>query len=79
MISAGMRSARSNGSKATVRVYIFGQKVFEVSSPNLVKGDLWYVATVQWGSDPQVIAKTKSGKPNPTDFFVTPKYPHPEL
>ncbi|MSP90755.1 MAG: hypothetical protein EXR79_02940 [Myxococcales bacterium] len=66
-------------SKATVRVYVFGQKVFEVASPNLVKGDLWYVATVAWGSDPEVIAKTKSGKPNPNDFFVTPKYPHPVL
>lgn len=63
-------------SKAVVRIYIYGVLQFEVSSPDLFKGDMWFVAKIAW---PQ--AEIESAQKSATDKtpFVTPKYPAPVL
>jgi hypothetical protein len=63
-------------STATVRVYVYGQLQFQVTSPAMVKDDLWYVANIDWPSG-EVSAKLQGGKPN--TFFITPKYPYVPL
>ncbi len=58
-------------SKATVRVYVYGQLNFE-DALNIVKKDLWYVATIDWPS------ATIEGKLNAAKKkVVTPNYPAP--
>lgn len=61
-------------SQATVRVFVYGDLQFELTSTNLIKGDLWYVATVDWPSGVISGKKDKNNK-----FFITAKYPAPEL
>ncbi len=62
-------------STAEVRIYIYGQLQFQVKSEPLKKKDMWYVATIDWPSGNIAGVKPpKGGK-----FFVTSKYPHPQL
>ncbi|MFZ4577098.1 MAG: YfaP family protein [Myxococcota bacterium] len=59
---------------ATVRIYVYGDLVYEKTSPSLNNKDMWYVATIDWPTGDVVSKKDKSNKP-----FITPSYPHPEL
>ncbi|MBI5610362.1 MAG: hypothetical protein HY902_15905, partial [Deltaproteobacteria bacterium] len=61
-------------SVATVRVYIYGVLQYEVTSTNLVKSDLWYVANISW-PDASIDAATGGG----SGLFITHKYPAPSL
>jgi len=63
-------------STAEVRIYVYGQLQFKVKSDPIKKGDMWYVATIDWPSGN--IAAKKPPKAG-TKFFVTQKYPHPPL
>jgi hypothetical protein len=63
-------------STAEVRIYIYGQLQYQVTSEAIAVGDFWYVADVAWPS------ANVAGKLPPSGggkFFVTPKYPAPEL
>ncbi|MEY3011700.1 MAG: hypothetical protein RIT45_435 [Pseudomonadota bacterium] len=63
-------------SKAEVRIYIFGQLAYQVTSQNINQGDMWYVADIAWPS------ANVAGKLPPAgggNYFVTSKYPAPEL
>ncbi|MBP47270.1 MAG: hypothetical protein CMH53_04975 [Myxococcales bacterium] len=74
----GVHYFNDNGwgpSVAEVRVYIYGQLQFQVSSKPLTNGDMWYVADIQWPSG-AISSKLNADK---KPFFVTPKYPAPEL
>lgn len=64
-------------SRATVRIYIYGELQFEVQSPDLVKGDMWYVARVAWSSSPSIDSAQKD--PSTPPPFITAKYPAPSL
>ncbi len=62
-------------SVAEVRIYIYGQLQFQVTSKQLSQSDMWYVAEIEWPTG-DIAAKTdKGGEP----WFITPKYPAPEL
>ncbi len=61
-------------SVATVRVYIYGVLQYEVTSTNLVKSDMWYVALVGW-PDASIDAASGGG----SGLFITHKYPAPSL
>jgi len=61
-------------SEADVRIYIYGQLKFQQKSNDLQHKDMWYVATIAWPTG-AITAKGNKKKP----FFVTSKYPHPEL
>ena len=65
------------GATATVRVYLYGDLQFEVQSPSLTKGDMWYVAKILWNSNPSVDAAQKDPATPPP--FITKKYPAPSL
>lgn len=60
---------------AEVRIYIYGQLQYQVTSPDLNQGDVWYVADVAWPSA-NIAAKLPGGGGK---FFITAKYPAPEL
>ncbi len=62
-------------STAEVRIYIYGQLQYQVTSLPLNQGDFWYVADIQWPSA-NIAGKLPTGGGK---FFVTPKYPSPEL
>ena len=61
-------------SQADVRIYIYGQLKFQQKSKDLVHKDMWNVATIAW---PTGTITAKGNKQQP--YFVTAKYPHPEL
>lgn len=61
-------------SQAEVRIYIYGQLKFQQKSNDLNNKDMWNVATIFWPTG-TITAKGNKQKP----YFVTPKYPHPEL
>lgn len=63
-------------SVATVRIYIYGTLQYEVTSSNLVKGDMWYVARVSW---PQADIEAAVKVPGTPGHFITKKYPTPAL
>lgn len=63
-------------SVATVRVYIYGTLQYEVTSSNLSKGDMWYVARVSW---PQADIEAALKVPGTPGHFITKKYPTPAL
>lgn len=63
-------------STAEVRIYIFGQLAYQVTSQNISKGDMWYVADIAWPSANVAGKLPPSGGSN---YFVTSKYPAPEL
>jgi hypothetical protein len=63
-------------STAEVRIYIYGQLQYQVTSKALNQGDLWYVADVHWPSA-NVAGKLPPGGGG--NYFVTAKYPAPEL
>lgn len=63
-------------SKAIIRIYIYGVLQFEVTSPDLVKGDMWYVAKIGW---PQAEIETAQKSASDKSPFVTKKYPAPAL
>lgn len=61
-------------SQADVRIYVYGQLKFQQKSQDLAHKDMWYVADIAWPSG-AITAKGNKTKP----YFVTAKYPHPEL
>ncbi|MCO4762487.1 MAG: hypothetical protein KC502_13330 [Myxococcales bacterium] len=76
--AVGVHYFNDNGwgsSVAEVRIYIYGQLQFQVTSKPIKTGDMWYVADIQWPSANIASKLDKQSKP----FFVTPKYPAPEL
>ena len=76
--AVGVHYFNANGwgpSTAEVRIYIYGQLQYQVTSKALNQGDLWYVADIQWPSA-NIAGKLPPGGGN---YFVTPKYPAPEL
>ncbi len=76
--AVGVHYFNDNGwgpSIAEVRIYIYGQLQFQVTSKPINTADLWYVADIQWPSGNIASKLDKQSKP----FFVTPKYPAPEL
>lgn len=64
------------GSTAEVRIYIYGNLAFQVTSEQMLKGDLWYVADVEWPSGDVSAKKDLAGT---APFFNTPNYPAPAL
>lgn len=62
-------------STAEVRIYVYGQLKYQVKSEPLKKGDMWYVATVDWPSG-NIAGKQPL---NGGKFFITNDYPHPPL
>ncbi len=76
--AVGVHYFNDNGwgqSIAEVRIYIYGQLQFQVTSKPLTHQDMWYVADIQWPSGGIASKLDKDSKP----FFITPKYPAPEL
>ena len=63
-------------SKAIIRIYIYGVLQFEVTSPDLIKGDMWYVAKIGW---PQAEIESAQKAAGDTIPFITKKYPAPSL
>lgn len=63
-------------STAEVRIYIYGQLQYQVTSQALSQGDLWYVADVHW---PSANVAGKLPPAGGSNYFVTAKYPAPEL
>lgn len=58
---------------ATMRIYVYGQLVFEVTDVMLVDKDMWEVATIEWPSG-KVILVTD---PNSGGYKITPNYCNP--
>lgn len=58
---------------ATIRIYLYGQLVFEVTDVMLVEHDMWEVATIEWPSG-QVTMVTD---PDTGGYKVTPNYCNP--
>ena len=59
-------------SYATVRVYIFGELVFEVADVMLVDLGMWEVATIEWPSGKVHVVTDDVGQ-----YKVTPDYVNP--
>lgn len=57
---------------ATVYVYIYGERVFEVADVKLVNHDMWSVATISW---PDGAVKQIEGSNG--SYKITPKYENP--
>jgi len=57
------------GSKATIRVYIYGQLREQWANVQLVQGDLWDALTIGWPS--QAVTRITSGGTNPS---ITPNF-----
>lgn len=78
-------------SLATLRLYLFSTKVFEVAGTELFDLDMWYVATIDWPSGVVKHVKACGRTPNPceTDADCTggltcgnriaPNYQHPNF
>ncbi|MFH1531298.1 MAG: choice-of-anchor D domain-containing protein [Pseudomonadota bacterium] len=60
-------------SYATVRIYVFGQLVFEVSDVKLMPCDMWEVATVEWPSGKVKLVTDLDG----AQYKITPTYTNP--
>jgi hypothetical protein len=60
-------------SYATMRIYVYGQLVFEVADVKLVGCDMWDVATIEWPSG-QVKMVTDPGSGG---YKITPNYANP--
>ena len=56
-------------SKATVRIYIYGQLREQWANVNLIMNDLWDVATIGWPS--QAVTRITAGGTKPS---ITPNY-----
>jgi len=56
-------------SKATIRVYVYGQLREQWANVNLVNGDLWDALTIGWPS--QAVTRITSGGTSPS---ITPNY-----
>ena len=59
-------------SYATVRVYIYGQLVFELSDVKMMSCDMWEVCTVEWPSGKVKLVTTAGG-----EYKITPNYESP--
>ncbi|MGM0577111.1 MAG: choice-of-anchor D domain-containing protein [Myxococcota bacterium] len=59
-------------SNATVRVYIYSEKVFELKNVELEEDDLWEVATIDWPSGDVNLITEDGG-----EFRIIPDYQHP--
>ena len=71
-------------STATVKIYIFGELMWEKTSTSMLPGDFWYAAQVAWPNT-EICSVTspgpstcQGGQPGNT-LFITPKYPTPPL
>ena len=59
-------------SHATVRVYLYGNTLFEVDDVELVEGDLWEVATLEFPAGKVQLVTTDDG-----GLKITPNYENP--
>ena len=59
-------------SEATVRIYLYGQLVFEQADVELYNHDMWNVATIEWPS-----GQVKSVKGQGGGLHITPDYQNP--
>ncbi len=58
---------------ATMRIYIYGQLVFEVTDVKLVNIDMWDVATIEWPSGKVTLVTD----PSSGGYKITPNYCNP--
>jgi hypothetical protein len=61
---------------ATVKVFVYGNIVFEHKSTSMVQGDLWTVGFIDWPSGDVTLSKNPK---DPAVLRITPKYPAPSL
>ncbi len=61
-------------SLATVRIYVYGQLVFEVSDVKMVNHDMWDVARIAWPSGKITLVTEEGG-----GYKITPSYINPDF
>ena len=62
---------------ATVRVYVYGNLVYEAADVRLVKGDLWDALTIEWPSGNIVRKATPEDTPVIYPMTYSEEFPHP--
>ncbi|MGB0591694.1 MAG: choice-of-anchor D domain-containing protein [Myxococcota bacterium] len=62
---------------ATVRVYVYGNLVYEAADVRLVKGDLWDALTIEWPSGNIARKSTSEDAPVIYPMTYSDEFPHP--